>query len=357
MSFFKKTEALVAIDIGSTGVKLVELELTGDKPRLKNISSAPLTGELFSNNAISKPDQIAEQLNGLIESNGIEAHRVVTSMPGPSVFTKKVQVPRMSASELRENINFEAGNYIPHSIEDVRLDYHILKLVGKNQLELLLVAVKNEIIESYLEAISLSGLECAVADVDFFALQNIFEQGYPEMLDKTVAIVHIGARFTIINIIRGGQSLVTGNVSIGGRTLTETLMQDLGITFDEAEALKKSRDPKSKHAAAVNELIDVHIEYVASELNRQLGFFWNTSGEEGAIDAIYLSGGGSSLPRLAEELREKTGIDTQRLDCFRGIDCSGAFDKAYLEEIQSSMSICAGLALRQTGDKIVPDYD
>ncbi|MBN8550144.1 MAG: type IV pilus assembly protein PilM [Deltaproteobacteria bacterium] len=363
-ALLRRSESLISIDIGSSAVKMLELDTSGDRPKLLNIGIAPIVGEIFSNNTITKGEKIAEQITALLEANSVGDKRVCTAIPGPSVFTKKIKMAKMDPAELASNVQFEAGNFIPHNIEAVHLDYHVIGEAGKNQLDVLVVAVKNEILDSFLECFSYAGLEVAVADVDCFAVQNMFELGYPELTSKTVALVNIGARYASINICKNGQSLFTGDVPVGGKLFTDAIIEVMGVPADQAEALKRKKKTAGSSTAqndaiagAVQDILDRNIEYVASELNRQLSFFWNASGAEEQIDSIMLTGGGSLMAGLADELSEKTGISCSILDPLRGIEKGDGFDAAYLQEIAPLMSVAVGMGIRQPGDKITPEYD
>ena len=353
---FQKSESLVSVDIGSGSVKIVELDLSGAKPRLVNIAISPLSADIFTNNTITKPEKVSEKIAALLESNSINDKRAATAMPGPSVFTKKIKMPKLAMAELSNSVQFEAGNFIPHNVDAVKLDFHVIGEAGKNQLDILVVAVKNEIIESFVNTLALAGLETAVVDVDYFALQNVFELGYPELLSNTVALVNIGTRHSSINICRNGESLFTGNISLGGKQFTDAIAEGLGVQPSEAEDLKRNRHSNKTLQDAVQDIMDRNIEYVAGEFNRQLSFFWNASGADEGIDKIVLTGGGSLVPGLIEELAEKIGIECMMLDPFKGIECGSNVDQAFLKEISSTMSVCVGMGLRQPGDKEIPDY-
>lgn len=364
-SLFRRSESLISIDIGSTAVKMLELDTSGDRPKLVNLGVSPVGYEIFSNNAITKGEKVAEQISALLEANSVADKRVCTAVPGPAVFTKKIKMPKLDPVELANSVQFEAGNFIPHNIDAVKLDYHIIGEAGRNQLDVLVIAVKNEILDSFLECFSYAGLEVAVADVDSFALQNMFELCYPEMVAKTVALVNVGARYSSINICKNGQSLFTGDVAVGGKLFTDAIAEVMGVPADQAEALKCKNAPATGGSAAQNDamagavqdVIDRNIEYMASELNRQLSFFWNASASEDQIDSIMLSGGGSLVKGLAEELSERTGIQCATMDPLRGIEVGDSFDPAFLQEVGPMLSIAVGLGIRQPGDKIIPDYD
>ncbi len=355
--FFKKKEALIAVDVGSTAVKIMELDLRGAIPTLLNIASIPITEEVFGSNQIKKPELVAEKLTHLLESNGLAEKRAVTAVPAPGVFTKKIKMQRMAPKELAQQVQFEAGSFIPHNVDAVKIDFHVVGEAGKNQLDIIVIAAKNEVLESFTACLAYAGLETAIVDVDYFALQNCFELNYPEDVYQTVALVNIGARYSSINICRGGESLFTGDIAIGGRVITDAIASDLGCSIDKAEELKKGKGGNEQEQAAAQDVIDRKLDYIAAEFNRQISLFWNASGAEEGIQKIYIAGGGSVLKGLAQELYDKTGIAVELLDPFKAIKISAEVDPAYVTELAPVMSIAAGMALRQLGDKVIPDYD
>lgn len=357
LPFLHKEESLVAVDIGASSVKLLELEVKGSTARLKNIGIAPLSGEIFQNNQIAAIEKVGEQIVLLREANSIGDKRIAVAVPGPSAFTKRIRVPRMEPAELKEHVSFEAANFIPHNLSAVHLDFHVIGSVGKQQLDVLVVAVKNEIVDSYLNCIESIGLEVAVMDVDYFAIQNMFEFCYPDFASQTVALINMGSRFSSINICRNGQSLFVGDVPLGGRHFTEAAMDETGLSFADAEALKISNDRKAPNYAALKDALDRHSQYVASEFNRQLSFFWNASGADDGLDLIAVVGGGSEIPGLLEEMSEKTGVECRHISPLAGIETGGDFSEDFLEEIAPRFGVAVGLAIRTPGDRISSSLD
>ena len=149
-TLFRKSNKFFGLDIGQSSIKVVELEpLGGNHDRFKQRGEEVFRLQILLNK------------------------KAVIGLPGPSVFTKRIKVPKVDESELLSSVQFEAANYIPHNIQAVKLDYAVIKEVGKDSLEVLVVAVKNEIIDSYTDAVMMAGIQVGIADVDFFALQNI----------------------------------------------------------------------------------------------------------------------------------------------------------------------------------------
>ena len=354
---FGKEESLVAVDIGASSLKLVELNLGPEVPELKSLGSIPTQENIFSANSLTRLESVGERITALFEANGVSAKKVITAVPGPAVFTKKIRMPIADMDELRSNIQFEAGNFIPHSIDAVHLDFHVSPAVNGTHYDVLVVAIKNEIVDGFVESFRIANLEPVILDVDYFALQNLFEFSYPESVDQTVALLNVGARYTALNICRGGDSIFTGDIPVGGRMFTEAIQQGLGVNAEEAEKLKRSFGKAKNRAEELREVVDSQVEQVAVELNRQLTFFWNASGAEDNIERIYLAGGAAAIPGLVDELSEKTGLHCTLIDPFKGVAWNDKIDRSLAEQLGPSMAVCVGLGLRQLGDKIVPDMD
>jgi type IV pilus assembly protein PilM len=348
----KKQEQFLALDIGSSSIKVLCLEVNGNEaPRLKIAAIAPLAAGAVTNNAISKPEVVSNTLKTLLETNEISATKVAFSLPGPAVFTKKITLTSSKLEAFLENIQFEAANYIPHKIEAVHLDYQVLPSSTAGSSDIILVAAKNEVVLSFVDAIEQAGLEPAIGDVDYFAMENAFELNYPEAIKQTVALVDIGSRYSGVNILQDGRSLFTGDVGVGGRTFTDALCESLSMQVKQAEDAKFGKIPDGFDAALVAESLERTCEHVVGEIQRQISFFWNASGTDRPIEAIYLAGGASGLSGLVEELRAKAGITVDKIEPFKKINTKSGFDPEYLKEIDSQMVVCVGLALRKFGDK------
>jgi len=348
LSIFHKSESVLGVDVGSSSLKLLELDLSGKVPRVVNFAYSQLSTDIITNNFVTNLSVVGEQLSSLLESNSISTKTAALAVPGPSVFIKKIKMPKANQDELERNIQVEAASFIPHNIDAIKLDFHVLGEVAKGQLEVLVVAVKNEIMQSYTDAVALGGLEPAVVDVDYFALQNAFERTQlEESQSKTVALVNIGAKYTAVNIIKGTHSLFTGDISVGGKNMTDGLASDLGISSKDAEEKKRA----SNKTEQVTEAFQKQCDHFASELNRQLSFFWNASAADDGIETIVLSGAPASNVQLVKAIASKTGINTVVFDPFEGIDISGVKDLQKLKELAPAFAVVTGLALRSPGDK------
>lgn len=342
LSIFNKQEELLAIDIGSGTVKMLEMTGSLAQPVLQSFAIQTLEMEIFANNAIAKPEHLAEVIGKLCESTQIEGKRVIASLPAPAVFTKRIKMPNQGMDQLRDSVQFEAANFIPHKIEAVKLDFAVLGEAAKNQLDILVVAVKKELLEALEDCLALAGLEYAIADVDFFALHNVFQGNYPDLSESTSAVLNIGQRYTSICISKGGIPLFVGDVSIGLQQLAEEL--SLKLSIPEAQA--RSALQTFNFSPDWESVTSAFVEQSAQEISRQLSFFWNTCGVDGSISKIFAAGGGTLLPGLLDAIGRKSGIPCERLNPFAKVTIGDQVDKAYLEKVSPLFAVAAGLGMR-----------
>ncbi|HQH25926.1 MAG TPA: type IV pilus assembly protein PilM [Oligoflexia bacterium] len=357
-SFLKKSddEPFIAVDIGTSAIKILSVMPTGDRfarqgYKLVGVGVAPTPAGAVNNNAVVKPEAVGKAIRTLIDANDIKGERTTFAVPAPAVFTKRITIGYCEPKDLEKNITFEAGNYIPHTIEAVHLDYQIVKVHGTSSMDVLLVAVKNEIIDSYAAALQQADLIPAIADVDSFALENMFEISYPEERAKTVALLNIGSRYTNVSILQDGQSLFAGDVGVGGRLYTDALCEALHMTPAEAEKIKAGETPSGYDESVVAETFDRTTEHIAAELQRQIGFFWNAAATDRSIEGIYVCGGAAQIPGLVEEIGVKTGMICVAVEPFRWIEWNSQFDEDLIKEVMCSMGVSVGLAIRRFGDK------
>ncbi len=349
-NMMNKHEDLVVFDIGSTSIKMLEANSTDGAKDLFNIASVPIDPQSFSKNIIVNQEAVAQRIEQLTEAQDVEEKRVVTSLPASSVFTKRIKIEIQSSAALAESIQYEAGSFIPYNIDEVKVDYHVLGRVG-SKLEIMVVVVKNEIVDNLIETFAMAGLEIAVMDIDFFAMQNCFEMSYPEMLNKPVAIVDTGARFSSVNLCKNGKSFFVGDIAVGGNVFTEAISGALGIPISEAEQLKLKPEEANDQQAELREVLTTKIDEVAVEFNRQLSLFWNASGLSDGIKKIYFTGGNSLLSGFVEAIAEKTGVESLRMDPLKLFDLGDRFNLEQLQDLNPYMCICAGMYMRQPGDK------
>ncbi len=349
-SLFRREGRYVAIDIGSSALKLLEVEGSATDLTIRSFGSAPLPASAIQNNMIVEPDGVAGAIRGLLRKTGISANEAVTAVPGPAVIIKKLQLPTQTPSELENSVLFEAGNFIPESLENVNLDYMVTDVLEKEkQFEVLLVAVKRDIINSYTNTLQIAGLEPVVVDVDYFALENMYELNYPPSENQVVALVNIGARYSCMNILRGGRSTFTGDVPVGGKEFNDALVRNLGVSPADAETIKLGANP-AHPVDQVEPVLQPVKEFLAEEIHRALSFFWTAATDE-QISSILLAGGTSRVPGLVNLLAERLEVPVHIANPLANVHLAHGVDRAALERDAASFAIAVGLGVRRPGDK------
>ncbi|MBJ6727447.1 type IV pilus biogenesis protein PilM [Geomesophilobacter sediminis] len=350
MLFLRKKD-VVGIDIGSSAVKLVQLRESKGGYQLLNVGILPLPGEAIVDNTLMDTPSIVATVKGLVESLGVRAKDAVCSISGNAVIIRKISLPLMGAEELEDQIHWEAEQYIPFDINDVNVDFEILSPDEQDpsKMNVLLVASKKEIINDYLSVFAEAGLKLVVVDVDSFAVQNAFETNYEPDPAEVVALVNVGASIMNLNIVKGGVSLFTRDVQMGGNLYTEEIQKQFALNREEAEHLKlTAANSNDERLVGVFQRVN---DSLAQEMRRSLEFYNSTAGEE-RIAKVYLSGGTAKAALLVETVQQKLALPVEILNPFHKVTANEKdFDPDYLREIGPLVAVATGLATRRAGDK------
>src|SRR5687767_4995014 len=339
---------LVGLDIGSSSVKAVELQKKGNSVQLMSLGYENLQPDTIVDGQIMELNNVSNVIANIFNEHTIKTHRVAAGVSGHSVIVKNIVLPQMSQEELQESFSWHAEEHIPFDIGDVNLDY---ELTGKSSetLHVLMAACKSDKIANVKQAIQLAGKHPVIIDVDAFALQNCYEVNYQPRAGEIVALLNIGASTMNINILNGTRSVFTRDASVGGSQYTSLLQKELGLSFEQAEAVKRGADlPEGVESRPIQPIIEAVSDILALEARKTMDFYRATAEDRDAgIQKIMLAGGGSKLPGLAEYLAKRFEIPVEVFDPFRQIEVDGRkFDPDYMREIVPEMAVAVGLALR-----------
>ncbi|MEW6068211.1 MAG: type IV pilus assembly protein PilM [Nitrospirota bacterium] len=345
MVFGKK--GIIGLDIGSGYIKVVQLKDTKEGYELELFDILPLLPELIVDGSIIDSLRVGESFKELIKKAKIKTKDVVIGMAGhSSVIVKRVSLPEMTEEELSESIRFEAEQYIPFNIEDVNLDFQILGPKEEaGQMDVILVAVKKDIINEYLSVVKEAGLNPVIVDVNSFALENIYEINYEIEPDKNIALVNIGASTLNLNILKGGISVFTRDSAVGSNLHTEAIQKEFNLPYESAEKLKRGESVGNVSPADAMSVIEAASDEIIGEVGRSLEYFHED------INEVILSGGCALMKDFPARLAEKIGIEVKVMEPFKNIKVPKKFDITYIEDMAPIAAVAAGLALRRQGDR------
>lgn len=350
----KSNDGYLALDIGSSSIKMVEAAVDKTGYRVVNLGILPLPENAIQNNMVVDSQPVVDVIRRLIQENGVKSRQVISAVPGRAVIMKKVQMPKQEPAELEANIEFEAQNIIPDSLQNVNLDYQVVhESDDGNKMDVLLVAVKKEIINSYTDAIEAAGLIPTVMDVDYFALENMYEANYgADTENGVVALIHIGAQYTSITLLQNGIAIFTGDLSLGGAYFTDTLARELGLEIEAAEAVKTSGQSDAGKEVDFAATLRSTSEELADEVRRTVSLYGVVPSEDSeGLKSIYLSGGGAKLAGLRAMLEERMGVPTRLSEPFRAFNVHRNIDRNYLIDAAPYFAVGAGLSIRRAGDR------
>ncbi len=372
-----RQKTLIGMDIGSNVVKCLRLDCSGERPRITHFAMVPLPPEAIVEGEIMDRDLVIRALTDCAEQAKLPDEPVASAVSGRAVIVKKIVMDKMSEVDAREAIYWEAEQHVPFDIDDITLDFEILHDdIGANQMELLLVAAKKDMVFNHAELIRDAGFQPLVIDVASFANQNAYEfcsqcsqESLPEPVDRTdmpdliddgtgevaeegrgagefVALLDVGGGVTNVHIVRDGIPYFTRDLPVGTTHFLEEFQKQLGVNYEIAQEVAHG------HLEDVDEqLVQEIVRQVGAEIYHGLEpslSYLKTSGEAEGIDRIVLSGGGAKLPGLAAYLTESYGVPAEVADPLAVLDYEpDLFGGADPEEMSPLLAVSVGLALRK----------
>src|SRR5215467_11422236 len=350
-SMFSPKRQLVGLDIGSSGIKLVQLKESRGKYILQKFGFKPLEPEVIVDGTVMDEGRVVSAIKELFEETNIKVKQVAVSISGHAVIIKKISLPPMPDEELEGQVRLAAEQYIPFDINEVNIDFSVLpssEAAGdtESEMSVILVAAKKDKINELTELVKGAGLLPMVMDVDAFAIENMHAINYPMAQDETTALVNVGASVMNINIVSKGTSLFTRDIPIGGNRYTESIQRELGLSYEEAEAIKKGGRASGNNQAAAQGVIDGVNAEVASEIARTIDYFKSTV-SEGDVQQVLLCGGGAQVGGLVKQLCDRMHAVVQAANPFAGVGTSGSdFEEGGLAELAAMSVVGVGFALR-----------
>lgn len=359
--FFAKKCAVGGLDLGSRSLKLVQLSAKKDKTyELTSLLLGDPPNQTLKDGLIVDSRALGDHIKQLILSYKLNIKEVVGVASGQSVVLRPIHMQKMDAKDVNNALRFHAGNYLPYNAEDAMIKGAILQPELEDdptQMEVLLIAAPNEVVKNAQDVIRFSGLNPKTIDMEPLALGYILEISVePEVLSKTVALVHIGASYTSINIYEAGTLKQSRIIRVAGNRFTEVISQAFNISFEEAEKMKeekgiirveKDATPVAPTTMRIFNTITPVLSQLVTEIRRSFDYYMRQF-KDGSIDYILLSGGSAKFKNIDAYISNELDIKCSLMNPFRKIDISKVqgYDTATLNELAPSLTVALGLALR-----------
>ena len=349
--FSRQSSALLGLDISSSSVKLVEL--SRDKAGnlvLDRCAIEPLERGWITDGNVEKFEEVAEAVRRLVKKSGTRTRNVAMALPASAVITKKIILPGgLSEQELEIQVEAEANQYIPFSLDEVSLDFCVVgpSASSVGDVEVLIAASRKEKVTDRQGLAEAAGLKPVVVDVESYAsrlatarlIENLPNKGR----DTMVALFEVGALTTSMQVIKNDEVLYERDQAFGGAQLTQLIVRQYGFSSEEAESKKRSGDLPDDYGTSV---LKPFLDSMAQEVGRALQFFF-TSTPHNKVDYVMLAGGSSALPGLTDAVTQQTSFACMVANPFEGMTLgSNIREKKMRREASSYLTSC-GLALRR----------
>jgi type IV pilus assembly protein PilM len=348
------SKTFLAVDFGAGSLKLAEFE--SDEAgglRLKQFAIKPLG--LEGSQETKREAVILKALQEAIAERSITARDVNVCAPGFHVFSKFVKLPPVDSGKVTQIIEYEAKSNVPFPLEEVVWDYQILGTSAGGEMEVLLVAIKADIVEGLFRTNETAGLRLQLCDVSPAALCNAFRYNYGDLEDCTL-LLDIGAKTCNLLFFEKGK-IFSRSISLGANSITQDFANEAKLKFDVAEKIKIEEgfvslggayeEPENPHQAAISKIARQFMTRLHIQVNQTLQFYRGQQGG-GAPQRLFLSGGASIMPYTAQFFAEKLGVPVEYFNPFRSLQIDPGINLEDLAKSAHSLGEVVGLGLRRT---------
>src|SRR5476649_2723089 len=312
------SKSFLTVDFGAGNLKLAEFE-TNDAGglSLKSFAIKPLGLEGSAD--ATREAAIVKALTETLAEKNIKAKTVNVCAPGFHVFSKFVKLPPVDATKVTQIIQYEAQQNVPFPLAEVVWDYQILGSAPSGELEVLLVAIKSDVVEGLFRVAASAKLQLQLCDASPAALCNAFRYNYGELEDCTM-LLDIGAKTSNLLFFEKGK-VYSRSINLGANSITKDFSNESKLSWEGAEKKKVSEgfvslggayeEPESPNQAAISKIARQFMTKLHIQVNQTIQFYRGQQGGA-APQRLFLSGGASIMPYTAQFFAEKLNIPVDR---------------------------------------------
>jgi len=369
---------VVGLDVGSSGLRAVQLSLGKRGPALRKFAVTELPRGAVRAGVVVDVKAVSQAVRSLWAEGKFSTKEVVFGIANDSVLVREMDLDWMEPDDFRKALDYQVADSIPMPVETANLDFHVLgEFDGQGEdgatrplVRILLVAAARDMADGFVEAVRGAGLRPVKADLVPFALIRATCPGGSEP-DAAEAIIDVGADILNVVVHQGGQPRFVRIVpGLGGNHITSALEEQFGWSYEEAERSKielglpvQAQDVHSGGADPVHnrvehrqatgtrltlahpaqQIIDERVSALVGEVATTLDFFLSSSPEVTHLERVVLSGGGSQMQGLPQRLASELRVPVEELAPLAGV--STGREHAVDAEQERQMAVAVGLCM------------
>jgi len=349
-------KTFLAVDFGAGSLKLAEFDTNAEGGLvLKSFVIKPLG--LEGSQEATREKTILKALHETLAEKNLKSKNINVCAPGFHVFSKFVKLPPVDANKVTQIIQYEAQQNVPFPLAEVVWDYQILGTAASGELEVLLVAVKSEIVEGLFRVAADAKLKLNLCDASPAALCNAFRYNYGDLEDCTM-LLDIGAKTSNLLFFEKGK-VFSRSIGLGANTITQDFANEAKLKFEMAEQIKVAEgfvslggayeEPENPNQAAISKIARQFMTKLHIQVNQTMQFYRGQQGGS-APQRLFLSGGASIMPYTAQFFAEKLNIPVEYFNPFRNVQIDPAVNLEDLAKVAHSLGEVVGLGLRNLSD-------
>ena len=347
----RKHPPVIGLDISSSSVKLVELSQNKNGEMvLERFAMESFEKGWIADGQIEKFDEVADAVRRVVARSGTKTRDAVLAMPQSAVITKKIMLPAgLREEELEIQVEAEANQYIPFSLDEVSLDFCVLgpSPTSVGDVEVLIAASRKDKVQDRQGLAEAAGLHPVVLDIEShasrLAMGRLVAALPGEGHDALVALFEIGADTTSLKVLRDDEMLYDRDQAFGGSQLTQLISRQYGFSFEEAEQKKLANELPEDYETVV---LQPFVDSLSQEIGRALQYFF-TSTPHHKVHYVMLAGGTATLPGLKDRVTELTGFACMVVNPFEGMELGAAVRESKLRREAPAYLTACGLAMRR----------
>lgn len=330
------------LDIGETAIRVVQLKKSGGKPSLVSYGDAPLAANALHSDSQADVSRVAATVAQLVKDLKLTTKNVVAGLPASKVFASIITTPKLTQAEMEKAIKFQADQYIPMAVDQVKLDWSILGPGrSENELEVLLVGAPNTVTTKYLNILEQAGLEVVALETNATAL-------YRAMVSPAsppVLVLDMGTTASDLTVVYQHSPRLIRSINVGGRTFIKSVAQNLGLDDIQAEQfVDKFGLTQSKLEGQVYKAIKPSLDILIDEIQKSIKFFTGRY-PEAKLEKLVLTGGTSALLELPAYLATAISLPVEIGNAWINVSYPASLQDKLIG-VSTRYGVASGLAQR-----------